>query len=157
MPERHTPKDLTVEVSDAVFREVYDSPASLPGAERWTTRDEDVRAIEELLGLESGAIGAPLWVSGDQRHCPSCDREVNWLDIVSSALREVHSPRLVAGVILGERKYINVEAPRAIARVACVRCNTAIEGIRSFKCHNWAYAHGVLERVLGTLPERSPA
>lgn len=146
---------LTVEVSDSVFREVYDSPASLPGALRWTTPDEDVRAIEELLGLEYGAIGAPLWVSGDQRTCPSCHRQVSWLDIVSSALREVHPPHLVAAVILGERRYVNVEAPRAISRVSCFRCGTGIEGIRSFKCHNWAYAHGLLQQVLSTLPEQS--
>lgn len=49
----------TRKVSDAVFRAVYDSPASLPGCYRWVTPEEDVRKVEELLGMEAGTIGAP--------------------------------------------------------------------------------------------------
>ena len=45
-PEKHTHP-----VSDTVFRAVYDSPASLPGHYKWVTSDEDVRQIEELLGM----------------------------------------------------------------------------------------------------------
>jgi hypothetical protein len=76
---------------------------------------------------------------------------VSWLDIVSSSLERVHDPRMVAQVILGNQKYVNVEAPRAIEGVRCFDCGTAIKRIRSFKCHNWAYAREamltVLERV----------
>lgn len=43
------------------------SPASLPGRRRWVTSDADVRAIEDLLGIEARTIGAPIWVSGDSR------------------------------------------------------------------------------------------
>jgi hypothetical protein len=141
----------TVAVRDEIFQQVYDSPASLPGKERWVTRDEDVREIERLLGMESDTIGAPLWISGDTRHCPKCDREVSWLDIVSSALKRVHDKRMIAEVILGETRYVNVEVPDSIRDVHCFACQSAIEGIRSFKCHNWAYAKPqmleVLERI----------
>ena len=143
----------TIKVSEEVFRQVYDSPASLPGKERWTTSDEDVRKLENLIGLDAGSIGAPLWVSGDERHCPKCSREVNWLDIVASSTRTIHSPKMIAAVILGQAKYVNTETPRAIQHVVCFECGASIAGLRSFKCHNWAYAIGDLKRILDRLPE----
>ena len=142
-PEKHTHP-----VSDAVFRAVYDSPASLPGHYKWVTSDEDVRQIEELLGMPPKTIGAPLWVSGDRKHCPNCDRQTNWLDIVSSALEHVHSREMIARVILGEQKFVNTEAPRAIADLKCFQCQSAIDNLRSFKCHNWAYVKPALPDVL---------
>jgi hypothetical protein len=144
-------------VSDALFRQVYDSPASLPGRHRWLTRDEDVRRLEELLGMPPETIGAPLWVSGDRRDCPKCGRELNWFDIVSSALEGVHERRLIAQVILGEQKFVNTEVPEAIAGVRCSACGTSIESIRSFKCHNWAYAREALEAVLQELGSKGGA
>lgn len=93
---------------------MYDSPRSLPGKHVWLTSDEDVREIERVLGIEQHAIGAPLWLSGDKRHCPKCRRETSWLDIVSSALSDAHSKALIVKVVLGEQKYVNVEAPNAI-------------------------------------------
>lgn len=135
-------------VSDDVFRQVYDSPHSLPGKEKWVTSHDDVRKIEELLGMEPKTIGAPLWVSGDTRSCPNCGRETNWLDIVASALTQVHGKDLLIRVILGDKKYVNVEAPRAIANLVCLQCQAPIQGLRSFKCHNWAYAIGDLRKVL---------
>jgi len=141
----------TVPVTDAVFRQVYDSPAALPGRHRWLTPDEDVRRIEDLLGMEKHTIGAPLWVSGDRKTCPGCRRQISWLDIVSSALRSVHSPAMVAEVILGDQKYVNTEAPRAIAGLSCFRCGTGIDFLRSFKCHNWAYAKPAILRVIARM------
>lgn len=138
----------TLAVSNSIFREVYDSPASLPGRHKWLTRDEDVRKIEALLGMPSKTIGAPLWVSGDRKGCPHCRREINWLDIVSSALGEVHKADLIAQVILGEQKFVNTETPRAIAGLKCFQCKNPIENLRSFKCHNWAYAKEALVKVL---------
>lgn len=38
-------------VSDDIFRQIYDSPAALPGLHKWVTCDEDVRKIEELLSM----------------------------------------------------------------------------------------------------------
>lgn len=144
----------TFAVSEEVFRQVYDSPTSLPGKEKWVTSDEDVREIECLLGMDPKTIGAPLWVSGETRCCPNCGREINWLDIVSSALTQVHSKEMLAKVILGKKKYINVEAPRAIADLACYQCQTPIIDLRSFKCHNWAYAIGDLQKVLEQIRSR---
>jgi hypothetical protein len=141
-------KKNTVPVSEAVFREVYDSPASLPGRHRWLTKDSDVREIEKALGMPANTIGAPLWVSGDRKTCAKCNRETNWLDIVLSSLEQVHSREMVARVILGDQKFVNVEAPRAIANLKCASCNAAIGGIRSFKCHNWAYARPALLDML---------
>jgi hypothetical protein len=138
----------TIQVSDEVFRQVYDSPASLPGKEKWVTTDEDVRAIEKMLGMKANTIGAPLWVSGDSRCCRKCDRETNWLDIVSSALKKVHGKEMIAEVILGERKFVNIETPHAIADLFCHGCGTAILDLRSFKCHNWAYAKPALLEVI---------
>ncbi|MCI0721219.1 MAG: hypothetical protein L0338_19940 [Acidobacteria bacterium] len=142
-----SPKN-THPVSDDVFRAVYDSPAALPGRHKWMTSDEDVRKIEELLGMPSKTIGAPLWVSGDRKRCSKCQREINWLDIVSSALDQVHRREMIARVILGEQKFVNTEAPRAIAGLQCFNCKTPFENLRSFKCHNWAYAKPALLKVL---------
>ena len=41
----------------------------------------------------------------------------------------------------------NVETPRAIANVVCYQCQTPIRDLRSFKCHNWAYARPALLKV----------
>jgi hypothetical protein len=142
------PARTTVGVSPDIFKQVYDSPRSLPGKHKWVTADADVRAIEKLLGIGKGTIGAPLWVSGDTRNCPKCGRETNWLDIVSSALTKVHGKDLLVKVILGDKKFVNVEAPRAIADLRCAKCKADIKDLRSFKCHNWAYAFGDLTRVL---------
>ncbi len=136
-----------------IFKQVYDSPLSLPGKDRWVIKDEDVRTIEKLLGIPEKSIGAPLWVSGDTRACPKCGRETNWLDIVSSAITKVHQKALLVEVILGERKYVNVEVPRAIADLACYNCKNPIVDLRSFKCHNWAYAREALLEVIEEMSE----
>lgn len=141
-------KRATYAVPPSLFQEVYDSPAALPGKDRWVTSDKDVRAIEKRLGLEAGAIGAPLWVSGDSRTCAKCGRETNWLDIVESGLANAHEPGLLIKVILGDRKFVNTEAPRAIADLVCSKCKSPIVDLRSFKCHNWAYARGLLADVV---------
>ena len=39
-------------VSEEIFKQVYDSPRSLPGKDRWVTIDKDVRIIERLLGMD---------------------------------------------------------------------------------------------------------
>lgn len=135
-------------VPDQVFRAVYDSPASLPGRHKWVTPEADVRAIEELLGMPDATIGAPLWVSGDRSDCPTCGRTITWLDIVASALDRVHGRQVVARVILGKERFVNAEVPRMIAGIRCSNCQTEIRGIRSFKCHNWAYAKPALLEVL---------
>ena len=137
----------TVEVDPTLFRAVYDSPAALPGRHRWTTPDADVRRLEKLLGIPPRSIGAPLWVSGDEPDCPKCGRRLTWYDIVSSALDGVHDRTMIAMVILGDRKYVNTEVPDAIPGVRCADCHTAIDGLRSFKCHNWAYAFEELAKV----------
>ena len=141
-------QQTTHRVSNEIFKAVYDSPAALPGRHKWLTVDADVRRVEKLLGMEPNTVGAPLWVSGDRKTCPKCDRETNWLDIVSSALGEVHSREMIARVILGEQKFVNTEAPRAIAGLKCFKCKQQIDNIRSFKCHNWAYAKPALLKVL---------
>ncbi len=141
-------KRYTFSVSDEKFRQVYDSPSSLPGRHKWVTPDSDVREIEKLLAMPPNTIGAPLWVSCDHKRCPKCRRETNRLDIVASALGTVHSRERVAQVILGSQKFVNTEAPRAIAGLRCFRCKTAIDNLRSFKCHNWAYARPALLKVL---------
>jgi hypothetical protein len=138
----------TYVVSPEIFQKVYDSPASLPGAHRWVTSECDVREIEKVLGIPEKSIGAPLWVSGDTRQCRKCGRESNWLDIVTSALTKVHGKHLLLEVILGERKYVNVEAPHAIADLVCYACKTPIVDLRSFKCHNWAYAREALQELI---------
>jgi hypothetical protein len=144
----------TQQVTNDVFKAVYDSPTSLPGRFKWLTPDRDVRRIEKLLGMAPNTIGAPLWVSGNRKTCPKCERETNWLDIVSSALGLVHRREMIARVILGEQKFVNTEAPRAIAGLKCFKCKAAIDNIRSFKCHNWAYAKPALLEVLERLKTR---
>lgn len=155
MPDAKSPNETsrTVEVGEELFREVYDSPATLPGAERYVTDKEDVRKIEEFLGLKAGAIQAPLWVSGEDLRCSNCGRAPNWLDIVRSAATSVHSAAMIARVILGDRKYVNIEVPHAIMGIRCADCGTGISGLRSFKCHNWAYAFGDLERQIERVRE----
>lgn len=143
----------TLAVSNEIFQAVYDSPASLPGKEKWVTKDEDVRRLEELMGMPRQTIGAPLWVSGDVRNCPTCGRETNWLDIVSSALETVHAKGMITRVLLSEQKFVNVEAPAAIKHLHCFNCKAQLENIRSFKCHNWAYARPALLRVLEAMKQ----
>jgi hypothetical protein len=138
----------TFPVSDEVFKAVYDSPRSLPGAYKWVTPDGDVRKVEEILRIPTHSIGAPLWVSGDTKHCPHCGRLTTWLDIVSSALNEVHRRALLVSVILGEQKFVNVESPQAIAGLLCYQCNNPISDLRSFKCHNWAYALEAIDEII---------
>ena len=133
-------------VNAEIFKRVYDSPHSLPGKEKGKGRD--VRTIERLLRMPPKTIGAPLWLSGDTRHCPKRARETNWLDIVSSALAQVHAKELLVRVILGDKKFVNTEAPRAIADLFCFKCKAPIRDLRSFKCHNWAYAKPELLDVL---------
>lgn len=142
------PKQQTFPVTNEVFKMVYDAPSSLPGRHKWVTTDEDVRQIEKLLGLPEKTIGAPLWVSGDHKNCTKCNRETNWLDIVNSATKNVHSHAMIAKVVLGEQKFVNTEAPRAISDLTCFGCGTKIENIRSFKCHNWAYAIGKIRKII---------
>jgi hypothetical protein len=157
MPDKTTPGSqgrTTRVVRPEIFKQVYDSPLSLPGKHRWVTKDEDVRTIEKLLGIPKKSIGAPLWVSGDSRNCAKCGRETNWLDIVSSALTKTHQKSLLVEVILGERKYVNVEVPRAIADLSCHNCKAPIVDLRSFKCHNWAYAR---EAILQLIEEEATA
>jgi hypothetical protein len=146
--ESSSSKPSTRIVSAEVFKQVYDSPHSLPGKEKWVTSDADVREIERLLGMEARTIGAPLWVSGDTRRCKKCDRETNWLDIVASGVARQHNKELLVKVILGDRKYVNVETPRAITDLVCFNCKSPIKDLRSFKCHNWAYARGALLEVI---------
>jgi hypothetical protein len=55
---------------------------------------------------------------------------------------------MIARVILGDQKFVNTEAPRAIAGLSCFKCKSPIANIRSFKCHNWAYAKPALLEVL---------
>jgi len=150
MPSKSNPPQgrTTHVVSPEVFKQVYDSPRSLPGKHRWVTKDEDVRAIEKLLEIPDRSIGAPLWVSGDTRHCPKCGRETNWLDIVSSALTKTHQKAVLVEVILGDRKYVNVEVPHAIADLFCYACKNPILDLRSFKCHNWAYAREAILEII---------
>ncbi len=145
-----TPRN-TVPVSNEMFQQVYDSPSSLPGKYRWLTKEADVRAIEQLMGMPTNTIGAPLWVSGDRKTCTKCRREMNWLDIVSSAAGSVHSLKMIAAVILGEQKFVNVEVPHSIAGLQCHNCKTPFKDLRSFKCHNWAYAIGDLAKVVRTM------
>jgi hypothetical protein len=145
----------TYAVPDKLFQRVYDSPRSLPGKHVWLTPDADVREIERQLGIEEGAIGAPLWLSGDTPECRKCGRATSWLDIVSSALGEVHTKELLVRVILGGQKFVNVEAPEAIAGLKCHECGTEILDLRSFRCHNWAYAVGDLAKIVEDLGARS--
>lgn len=71
------------------------------------TKDDDVGTIEKQLGIPDR--------SGDACHRSDYRRETSF-DIVSSALTKTHQKALVeVEVILGDRKYVNAEVPRAIA------------------------------------------
>jgi hypothetical protein len=58
---------------------------------------------------------------------------------------------MIARVILGEQKFVNTEAPRAIAGLQRFNCKTPFENLRSFKCHHWAYAKPALLKALGQM------
>lgn len=55
---------------------------------------------------------------------------------------------MIAQVLLGNQKFISTEAPHAIAGLRCFSCKTPIGNLRSFKCHNLAYAKLALLKVL---------
>jgi hypothetical protein len=63
---------------------------------------------------------------------------------------------MITRVILGEQKFVNTEAPRAITDLKCFQCGTAIDNLRSFKCHNWAYARPKLLDVLRAMETANP-
>lgn len=63
-------------------------------------------------------------------------------------LDQVRSREMLASVILGEQKFVNTEAPRAIVGLQCFHCKTPFAELRSFKCHNWDYAMPALLKVL---------
>ena len=152
---KHKPQQrFTYPASDKIFKQVYDSPASLPGKFKWLTSEEDVRAMEKLLGIPPKTIGAPLWVSGDRKTCTKCKREINWLDIVSSAAGSVHSAKMIAEVILGDQKFVNTEVPHAIEGLKCHNCGAPFKSLRSFKCHNWAYAKGDLGKIINMMDKQ---
>jgi hypothetical protein len=115
-------KQQTFSVGDEVFKMMYDAPFSLLGKFKWVTTDEDVRKIEHLLGMSAKTIGTPSWVSGDHKNCLKCNRETNWLDIVNSATKNVHSYNMIVKVVFGEQKLVNTEVPRAIADLNCFGC-----------------------------------
>lgn len=146
--KKTNPQRFTYPVSDKLFQQVYDAPTSLPGRYKWLTKEADVRKIEELMGMPQNTIGAPLWLSGDRKTCTKCRREMNWLDIVASAGASVHSMQMMAEVILGDKKFVNTEVPHAIEGVHCYKCKTAFKDLRSFKCHNWAYAIGDIAKIV---------
>ena len=58
-------------------------------------------------------------------------------------------------VILGDKKFVNTEAPRAIADLFCFKCKTPIRDLCSFKCHNWAYAKPQLLDVLEQMKSKA--
>lgn len=139
----------TIEVDDAVFREVYESPASLPGRHRWTTPEADVRRIDPVPQHRRAAVA--------QRRHPRlpelrpADQLARHRDVRP---RRIQGPKRIAEVILGDRKFVNTEAPHAIEGLRCSNCGTAIADLRSFKCHNWAYAIGDLQAVVADLAEQ---
>ena len=68
MPKSNSRTRTTHAVSAEIFKQVYDSPRALPGRYRWVTRDEDVRVIEDLLGMKPQSI------------VPSADaRPIGWI------------------------------------------------------------------------------
>jgi len=79
------------------------SPEPTSQSSRRRVRASRANAIETYQ--DWSAIGAPLWLSGDEKSCSSCGRLISWLDIVSSGVAGVHSPEMIANVILGDRKY----------------------------------------------------
>ena len=76
------------------------------------------------------------------------------LDIVSSSTGSVHPVDMIAEVILGDPKFINTEVPPAIEGLKCHKCGTVFENLRSFKCHNWAYAKEALVKVIQEMQKR---
>ena len=105
--------------------------------------------------MKPNTIVAPLWVSGDSKNCSMRGREINWLDIVSSGLSKTHNKEMVAKVILGDRKFVNTEAPKAIADLYCYQCHEPITDLRSSKCHNWACASEQMLEVLERMRSQS--
>jgi hypothetical protein len=129
----------------------------LPADRRHRTSISEMRCNAILSNTLLSALRAEVFQVriADQRNCSNCGRAVSWLDIVASALDHVHSPVKIAEVILGDRKWVNVEAPAAIAGVRCFECGTPKLDVRSFKCHNWACAIGDLEAVVREMARRA--
>jgi hypothetical protein len=62
---------------------------------------------------------------------------------------------MIFRVILGNKKYVNTETPKAIADLHCHQCNNQITDLRSFKCHNWTYASTEMLKVLEEMRSNS--
>jgi len=48
-----------------------------------------------------------------------------------------------------------VRAASAVADVKCFKCKTPIKYLRSFKCHNWAYAVPALLEMLQEMERKA--
>jgi hypothetical protein len=118
-------------------------------------------ALGGLVGddVDGGLFGAgEIGIAGEDMHlCRQCPAEGSWergLTGVGRTIqgddegRDAHRKELLVRVILGDQKYVNVETPRAIAGLRCMGCGAEMKTLRSFKCHNWAYAINDLARLV---------
>ena len=84
------------------------------------TPAEDMAKVAELLETD---FNTPFVVKSIKAECPSCERRINFLDIVLTALESVHTPAFLRDVFAGKHgSHVMSDAPHQ--RVVCSECGT---------------------------------
>ena len=83
------------------------------------TSYEDMRKIEELLEAENGFFSTPYVIKTKHEHCPNCQRQNNFLDVVATGLK-IHKPKFLLDVFSGKFGSIVNDAPHQ--RCLCYQC-----------------------------------
>lgn len=87
------------------------------------TSDNDMEKIEELLGVEKGHFSTPYAIKTKVEFCPNCNRQNNFLDVVTTGLR-VHSSKFLLDVFTGKHGYIINNTPHQ--RCMCYGCGNVL-------------------------------
>ena len=102
-----------------------------------TTSDDDIRQIEELLGVPADSLqNHNLSIQCEQSHCQHCNRQTSWLDIIASAT-SAHSKAFLARMLLAEDKYMVTDV---VPPISCFNCKQPITAIKGYACKGYACA-----------------
>ncbi|CAF2879630.1 unnamed protein product [Rotaria sp. Silwood2] len=83
------------------------------------TSAEDMQKIEELLETKEKVFSTPYMIKTKCEHCPNCQRQNNFLDVVATGLK-VHKPQFLIDVFTGKYGHILNSAPHQ--RCFCYQC-----------------------------------
>ena len=100
---------------------------------RLETSEEDVHAVEALLGVTSGALAEHSFaLHTTSPECGGCGRTPSWLDIVHSGLK-VHSKAFLAQVLTNQERFT---VTNRVPRLPCAGCTRELKPM-GYDCLNY--------------------